>query len=282
MRELQHPELIRGGFEDSRDIRAALDVLTDISRMRSAAHAQANLFRDFHIEVGGPKERQLRGELQEARGVLARWAVMTAYEEFRTVDLARVENDGDWEATLEAESGIGELGLALFMDGQVDGFIERDTPEAKLRIMVDPDLLSSNGLVAVRRKRLMLATPAVTHHFTDRRPTYGSASSPTKRPPLAADVSLEIDKVSEFVLDVQRLRTLDPTAAEEVYEATNGGEIAGEITNQPNVTVAPRVIETAINKRDKALFPANTIYYADRKYRNIRRIEEQAAELMET
>ncbi len=277
MRELREPTLPRGGFEDSRDIETALGELTDISRMRSQAHEVANLFRDLHIEVGGLTERHLRRELSRAEGALARWAVMAAHESFRTVDLTRVENGGDWNATIEAEREIGEIATGLFVSGEIEGMVERDTPEAKLRIMIDPGLLSGRGLIAVRRKRLLLATTPVPREFPDMRPVGGNYSGVfvPRGDAMAADVNLEIDKVSEFVLDFDRLEDASPRAAKEIREATTGGTVAGEITSNPDY-VAPSVIEEAISARDAMLAPAVTTYYADRKYKKIRRADQDA------
>lgn len=276
MRELQNPTLLRDGFKDSRDIRVALDELTDISRMRSQAHEDANLFRDFHIEPGSSRERQLRGELAGARGVLARWAVMAAHHEFRTVDLARIENDGLWDATTRAEEGIGDLAMDLFMDGRIGGIIERDSSEAKLRISIDPGLLSRDGLIAIRRKRLMLATTSTVQDFIDTRTVQGGTGiALPRRTPLRADVSMEVDKVSEFVLDVRRLEEIAPDALLEIRDVTQNGSRPGEITGNEDIRMAPAVIEAAIAERDPMVIPAITTYYADRKYRNVR---EQADE----
>jgi hypothetical protein len=274
MSEFNEPIPVLDGFKGSRGIDRALNELADISRMRSQAHEAANLFRDFHIEVGGITERQLRRELQDAQGVLARWAIMAAHEEFRTVDLARIENGGDWDATAETEEGIGGLALDLFMDGQIEGLIERDTSKAKLRITVDPGLLSGHGLIAVRRKRLMLATKSVLHEFSDMRPTgRGYAGPAVPRGHLMnADVSLEVDKVSEFVLDFRRFEAADPSAANEVRRAVKRIG-AAEITAMEGA-VSPAVVEGAIIDRDPMLAPAITTYYADRKYKNIRRLDE--------
>jgi len=283
MRGLPEPTLERSGFEDPRDIRAAVGELTDMSRMRRDAHDLANLFRDFHIaEIGGSRERQLRGELQQARGVLARWAVMAANQEFRTVDLVRVENNGDWDATAQAEAEIGDLAVELFMHGEIEGMVERDTPESRLRITVDPGMVSEKGLIAVRRKRLLLATTPQSLRFADMRPKNYLTPDPADAPRgmMTADVSLEIDKVSEFVLDLNYLRRMSPDAYEEVREATRGGEVAGEITVESSATISAAAVEIAIGDRDPILTPAITTYYADRKYRNIRKAGTEEVELV--
>jgi hypothetical protein len=279
MRELREPTLAKGGFGDSRDIGQALGELTDISRMRSEAHEAANLFRDFHIEVGGLTERRLRRELSQAEGALARWAIMAAHEEFRTVDIARAENGGDWDATTDVEREIGEIATELFVNGEIEGMIERDSPEAKLRIMIDPGLLSGRGLIAVRRKRLVLAAASVPREFSDMRPVgsnYSGKFDPRGHA-MAADVSLEIDKVSDFVLDFDRLAAASPQAAKEIRDVTEGGRVAGEITGNPGF-VAPLAIEEAIEARDATLAPAVTTYYADRKYKKIRQLDQEGRE----
>lgn len=267
MRELREPTLPRGGFRDSRDISTAVGELVDISRMRSQAHEAANLFRDFHIEPGSFNERRLRRELSSAEGLLARWAILAANEEFRTVDLARVENRGDWEATAQAEADIGELALELFMKGEIEGVVERDAEEAKRRIMVDPGLLSGRGLIAIRRKRLMLATLPQPHEFRDMRPTsYHEEGYVPRGNVLATDAHLEVDKVSEFVMDFQRLRVVDNDAAEEIRSEVIQQRGPAELTD----SAAAAVIEAAILDRNPMLTPAITTYYADRKYKNIR------------
>jgi len=271
MRELHNPTLAPGGFVDSEKIRVALDEVTEISRLRSLAHEQANLFRDLLIAPGSARERQLRGELVQARGVLASWAVMAAHEEFRTVDLARVENEGDWDATIDAEAGIGDVAMDLFMDGQIDGMVEPDTPEAKLRIAVDPRSVSIEGLLVVRRKRLMLATTPLRTEFSDVR-------SATKRV-MVADTSLEIDKVSEFVLDLEGLEEINPRAAAQINAITRDGAAPGEVTNTDGAQAAAALIEAAIQSRHEIIVPAITTYYAERKYRNIRRLEREAEQL---
>lgn len=269
MRELREPILARGGFRDSRDIETAVGELVDISRMRSQAHEAANLFRDFHIEPGGLTERRLRRELSQAEGLLARWAIVAANEEFRTVDLARVENHGDWEATAEAETGIGDLAIGLFMKDEIEGMVERDSPEAKRRIMVDPGLLSGRGLIAIRRKRLMLATKPAPHEFADMRPSsYLKGVYVPRGDALVADAHLEVDKVSEFVLDFDRLKHTDAAAAAEIKGAVENGGPAELTTVADSVSAA--AIEAAILDRDPMLAPAITTYYVDRKYKNIR------------
>ncbi len=277
MRELREPTLPGGGFRDSRDTERAMGELLDISRMRSQAHEAANLFRDFHIEVGGSVERNLRGKLQNAEGVLARWAIMVAHQEFRTVDLARVENKGDWNATAGAEKGIGDLAMKLFVAGAIDGLVERDTPEAKLRITVDPGHLSESGLVAIRRKRLMLATAPVPHLFTDMRPAGQNWHGPGARRghAMAADMHLEVDKVSEFVMDFDRLRDIDSHAATAIRDIAFYGpaEITGELDE------ATAAVEAAIIERDAVLSPVITTYYADRKYKNVHRIDQADREM---
>lgn len=286
MRELREPTLASGGFGDSRDTRKAVGELLDISRMRSQAHEAANLFRDYHffrdyhMKVGSAAERDLRGKLQGAEGVLARWAIMAAHQEFRTVDLARVENSGDWNATAEAEKGIGDLAIKLFMAGEIEGLVERDTSKAKLRITVDPGLLSEDGLIAIRRKRLMLATVPTSHVFTDMRPVGRDwdGSGARRGHAMAADMHLEVDKVSEFVMDFDRLKALDSAAATAIREAAQFGpaEITGELED------ATAAVEAAIIERDAVLSPAVTTYYADRKYKNVRRLDQADREMART
>jgi hypothetical protein len=269
MRELQSPTLTRVGFEDSHDIAGALAELTDISDMRSRAHEAANLFRDFHITPGSTRERQLRGELASARGVLARWAVMAAHHEFRTVDLARVKNNGDWEATMVAEVGIDDIAMELFENGRIDGVIHRDSPEAGRRITIDPGLLSGRGLMAVRHKRLILATTPVYNEFVDVRPGKNSKER------IGADTSITIDQVSEFVLDLGRLREASEQAADEVRQVTSGGIRAMEITQADGIVAAPAVIEAAIRDHSNLVTPTVTTYYADRKYQNLQKLDAQ-------
>lgn len=282
MRELREPTLTSGGFGDSRDTRKAVGELLDISRMRSQAHAAANLFRDYHffrdyrMEVGSAVERDLRGKLQGAEGVLARWAIMAAHQEFRTVDLARVENNGDWNATAEAEKGIGDLAVELFMAGEIDGLVERDTPKAKLRITVDPGLLSEDGLIAIRRKRLMIATAPTAHVFTDMRPAGDwDGHGPRRGHATVADMHLEVDKVSEFVMDFDRLNELDSEAATAIRRVAQYGP--AEITSE--LEDATAAVEAAIIERDAVLSPAVTTYYADRKYKNVRRLDQADREM---
>lgn len=170
MTEFMQPKPDTGGFVDSVEARAALDEFKYISRMRGDAHAKANLFRDYHVSPEDSPDHPLRRKLQNLRGLLTRWALMQANQEFRTVDLARIENNGDWDATESAEVDMERLAIQEYEAGNSQGQILRNSPESKLRIMVDPTLLCANGLVVVRRKRLMLRTITTTSRFRDVRP----------------------------------------------------------------------------------------------------------------
>jgi hypothetical protein len=266
-------------------MRTAIGEITDISRLRGQAHEAANLFRDFHVGSGngpGKVEHKLRQDLNSGRGVLARWALMIAHQEFRTVDLARVENDGDWDATQQAEAEIGQLGEQLYADVQIDGLVERHSPEARLRIQVDPTLLSGGGLVAVRRKRLMLTTQPVSRQFTDMRARHYGGRSP-RSDELVADVHFEVDKVSEFALQLDEVEEVAGARAAAKFRAILEGERSVEITNTAVRSCLPGVIERAITERHPMLAPAATVYYADAKYQNIRSAEtdESIVELVD-
>jgi len=255
----------------SAELSHAIEELTALSRMSSQAHTEANLFRDLHIDAADSSRHELRERLGPARTVLARWALLNAYLEVRTVDLARVEHAGDWEGANNAERGIGDLATELFMDGEINGMIERDTPEAKLRISLDPTIVGGNGLIVVRRKRLMLASRPHAVEFVDVRRKY-----PTSK---TAQAHLEIDKVSEFILDIEGLREVDRHATAEVRAAAQRG-LPVEVTAFRRSRV-PGVIEDVINERHESMVPAVTTYYADRKYTDIRDADEAIAELVE-
>jgi hypothetical protein len=272
MSEIHKPGPNHGGFVVSDSMRTAIGEITDISRLRGQAHETANLFRDFHVGNGngsGNIERELRQDLSSARGVLARWALMIAHQEFRTVDLSRIENGGDWDATRQTEEEIGQLGEQLYADGQIDGSVERHSPEARLCVQVDPTLLSGGGLVAVRRKRLMLTTQPVPRQFTDMRARHYGGRSP-RGDELVADVHFEVDKVSEFALRLDEVEEVASARAAAKFRAILEGERPVEITDTATRSCLPGVVERAITTRHPMLAPATTVYYADAKYQNIR------------
>lgn len=256
VRELKH----------ARNLRKNVAELAMVSRMRAGAHAAANAFRDFYVGTHENGTDDLRAELTEAQTALARWVLMRNHDEFRTIDLARIENEGNWGATEGAEGDIAAIAAELRVADDGGQFIDRTAAEAKRRIMVDPGVVSAHGLVAVRRKRLMLATAPHEITFRDMRPgtqkrVYGQE--------MLATSHVEIDKVSEFVLDLELLRRMHPAAAREVEAAVTGAAPA-EITNHGRDLVSPRIIEAAIDVRHDVLTPAVTTYYADRKFKDVR------------
>lgn len=275
MTEVLDPGHRAGGFGDSsiqeeaHRLNAAFDLAT-ISQMRSRAHTEANLLRDFHVGTVERNTDRLRGKLSRAQGALARWALMAEHPEYRTIDLVRIDNQGDWDATAEAEEEIAQLAEELRDAGRGGEVIDKHSKEAKRRITVDPIFLSAEGLLVVRRKRLMLATTAETIKFADRRRKRFPIADLVLRGRMEAETSIEIDKVSEFVLDLETLQRMHPKAAQEVADAA-GGRAPSEITNHGRSLVSPRIIEAAIDVQHEVLTPAVTTYYADRKYKNIRR-----------
>lgn len=258
----------------ARNIRSAAQ-LALVSRMRAGAHDAANTFRDLYVGVHENGTADLRGELSQAQTALARWVLMQDHDEFRTIDLARIENNGDWDATAGAEGDIAIIAAALREANNGGQVIDRAEPEAKRRIMVDPGIVSSTGLVAVRRKRLMLATAPHEVSFRDMRPgtdkrVHGQA--------MVATTHVEIDKVSEFVLDLEMLGRMHPTAAREVEDAILG-KAPAEISNHGRDLVSPRIIEAAIDVQHEVLTPAVTTYFADRKFKNIHPADESEHEM---
>ncbi len=253
--------------------------LAVVSRMRAEAHAAANTFRDFYVgtqENGLGGTAELRTELSQAQTALARWVLMQEHDEFRTIDLARIENEGRWDATESAEADIAAIAARLRAAGDGGEAIDRHAVEAKRRIMVDPGVVSSMGLVAVRRKRLMLATAPQEILFRDMRP---GTKKRTHGQRMVATSHIEIDKVSEFVLDYELLKRMHPAAASEI-EAAVKGEAPAEITNHGRDLVSPRIIEAAIDVNHDVLTPAVTTYFADRKFKDIRPADESEHELV--
>jgi hypothetical protein len=110
-------------------------------------------------------------------------------------------------------------------------------------------------------------------NFIDTRLPYGYRDKnfdPSQREREAV-AHYEIDKVSEFVLDVAALRAANKGAALEV-EAAIRGEAPSEITNHGRRLTAPHFIEGAIDDQDPMLSPAMTTYFADLKYEDVRRM----------
>lgn len=256
------------GLRRRRAVRSA-DELAAISRMRADGHVAANLFRDFYVGTAEQGTEELRRKLTEAESALARWALMGAHEEFHAVDLARIDNRGEWEATSAVEADIATIATTVRAAGDGGQVIDRHAPEAKRRIMVDPTLVAASGLVAVRRKRLMLATANREVHFRDSR--NGRALEGRE---MVARSRVEIDKVSEFILDLTVLRRVSARAAREIGRVIDGMSPV-EITNhEPALNlVSPRLIEAAIDVRHPMLTPAVTTYFADRKYSDIKPVE---------
>lgn len=261
-------------YAAARDLAYAIEYTTEMSDLRSATHNAVNLFRDLHVS---PKENQknheLRQELAHTHHVLGRLALMAAHEAFRTVDLARVRNYGDWDATRDAEDGIARLAAAMKQTGEIDDVIPRTSEHAKRRIMIDPTLVAENGLVVVRRKRLMLSTHPVEHHFADRRPQigYGGKTEEASMLPMSAMSHLDVDKVSEFILDTELLDAVDERAAREVYAVVRHG---GPQRLSSDKHRTSQIIEAAITARHDMLTPVTTTYYADRKYKNAKRMPQ--------
>lgn len=282
MSELDKPGPDKGGFVDSFAMAGARGQLATISGLRADAHADANMFSEYYVTPDENREHSLRSQLTSAQGALARWALMAAQPAFRTVDLVRVVNDGDWDATAEAEEGIARIAAQLRSAGHGGDIIDRHSPEAKRRISVDPELVSAKGLVAVRRKRLMLATTPEIAEFADvrRTRTYGPDSRPIPEViDTTAVTHLEVDKVSEFVLDIGAMREVNSRAADEV-EAAIRGDAIHELTNHGRGLISPRLIEAAIDTRNPMLSPVATTYYAERKYRDVTKLVESEPELV--
>jgi hypothetical protein len=263
-----------GALKRARNVRSAAQ-LALVSRMRAGAHDAANTFRDFYVGTHENGTADLRGELNQAQTALARWVLMQEHDEFRTIDLARIENSGDWDATAGAEGDIAIIAASLRETENGGQVIDRTATEAKRRIMVDPGIVSSRGLVAVRRKRLMLATAPQEVSFRDMRP---GTDKRVHGQHTVARSHVEIDKVSEFVLDIDLLRRMHPVAAREIEEAVLGTAPA-EITNHGRDLVSPRIIEAAIDVQHEVLTPAVTTYYADRKFKDIRPVDATDLEM---
>lgn len=280
MSELDKPGPDKGGFVDFFVMAGARGQLATISGLRADAHADANMFSEYYVTPDENREHNLRNQLTSAQGALARWALMATQPAFRTVDLVRVVNDGDWDATSGAEEDIARIAAQLRSAGSGGDIIDRHSPEAKRRISVDPALVSAKGLVAVRRKRLMLATMPEVVEFADVRRTYGPGSRPIPEvTDTTAVIHLEVDKVSEFVLDIGAMREVNSRAADEV-EAAIRGDAIHELTNHGRGLISPRLIEAAIDTRDPMLSPVATTYYAERKYRGVTKLVEPETELV--
>jgi hypothetical protein len=161
------------------------------------------------------------------------------------------------------------------VDEEIDGFIPRGAEQANRRIMVDPTLVAFDGLILVRRKRLMLQTRPRQAAFADKRPQHGYGSQRwgfgrgASKTPMTALTHLEVDKVSEFVLDIDTLGDVNVHAAREMYAAM----AAGAPKQLDEQGYANKIVETAIDVRHPMLTPVTTTYYADRKYRDIQRAD---------
>lgn len=294
------PDGFRESFSllDRPSVADAIVAATEVSEARATAHNAANLFRDFHVSpLENVRNHELRRDLSREQSVLGRWALVVAHEEFRTVDLARVQNGGDWDATLEAEQEMDELATLLEQDN-AGVRIPRDSERAKRRIMIDPTIVAGNGLVLIRRKRLMLATQPRRYEFSDRRPTngYGSKKRRPSQRHFTTQQHFEVDKVSEFVLDVPNLAIIDPRAAHEVHaamlergihlfegmEAEAAREAHATITsegveNPADLKHLNGAIEEMIDARFEMLTPVTTTYYADRKYKKVQEVPRDSA-----
>lgn len=294
------PDGLRESFSlsDRPHVTAAVTAATEISDARATAHNAANLFRDFHVSpIENSRNHELRRDLSRTQSVLGRWTLIVAHEEFRTVDLARVRNNGDWDATSAAEQEMAELATLLEQD-TAEVRIPRDSERAKRRIMIDPTIVAGNGLVLVRRKRLMLATQPHSYEFSDRRPTngYGSKKRRPSQRHFTTQRHFEVDKVSEFVLDVPSLAIIDPRAAHEVHASMlerginlfDGMEV--EAAREAHATITSEgvenptelqhltgAIEEAIDARFEILTPVTTTYYADRKYKKVQELPKDRA-----
>ncbi len=218
----------------------ATQELVAISDMRSTAN-EVNLLETKH----GVSEEEVRERLRQARTVAARWAIARAYPEVRSVELARVKNPDDWDATDEAEREIAALAASERAE-----LIPRRSPEANIRIWLDPSVVAAKGLVEARRRRRLFAL-----------------SSPTNTPKVTEVV--EVIKEAKFILDLRRLSRVDGGVAAVLRAAAalphrEPSEIHRSFAATP-------IIESAIDGRgmyegEPLLTPAVTTYYAERRY----------------
>ena len=251
MREFNPSPNAKGGFEDfffssrTPSIERALVDMSAISEARGAAYNAANLFYPLPSADETERKERLawRASLRERLGaatMAARWEIFRDNNELASVDLVRVNNMGSWEATEEAEAQMIRIANDAKNVETSDGLIARDSPEAKRTIMFDRHFLlhelTAAGLIAVRRKRLMMVAS----------------------PQDAGGKHLEVDKASEFVLNVHRMAEIAPDTMFELD--LRRGVVWPEAGGLVDCT-----IEAAIADRDEMLVPATTTYSGGRK-----------------
>lgn len=124
----------------------------------------------------------------------------------RTATLGILRLRGDWDAAKNMQEAIIGADSPFFEDPYRAKLIDRDSPESKRLIMVDAGITSVYGLTTVSSRRRLLQT----QRFTEQLGVDGDSKHFTM------EAHIEVDKVSTFALDIKKLDSIDPQAANEV------------------------------------------------------------------
>lgn len=123
----------------------------------------------------------------------------------RTATLGILRLRGDWDAAdVMQQQLIGPE--SEFMQTPYSGHVYEAASDEKRRITVDWGITSVRGLTMVTRRRRLL----MTEQFNEKLQMAGNGIE------YEARSHVEVDKLSTFALDIDRLADIDPEAAQEV------------------------------------------------------------------
>ena len=139
-------------------------------------------------------------ELVEIQGTAAEEAsivleLFAENPEIANATLERIEMNGEWSAADNFERGI--MGQLYDVGYKEMHRLHRQHPEAKIGVIIPAGFTREHGFVALRRMRRLI----IAGHTDGRK---------------AVRPALQVDKVSTFALDIDRLANLSDEAAAEV------------------------------------------------------------------
>lgn len=123
----------------------------------------------------------------------------------RTATLGILRLQGDWEAAERMQEAVVGPDSPLRKTPFHGREIAKTEPQAERRITIDWGVVSVGGLAMVLARRRIMQTGWATQELTSR----------DKRRRYLAISSIEVDKRAGFALDIERLATIDETAARE-------------------------------------------------------------------
>jgi hypothetical protein len=124
----------------------------------------------------------------------------------RTATLGILRLHGDWDAADTMQAHIIGDESPLMSETYDSKVFASDDPEAKRRLTLDWGVTSVRGLTMVTRRRRLLRTDEFEEHI----------KIPATGRHYTAYTRMEVDKLSTFALDIEKLENIDQAAAQEV------------------------------------------------------------------